>query len=124
MEGSDFFAALTFPVKDSFCTLINGGWGGSVVGLSSLDGDDASENDTSTIGDFEKGHWYIFRVEVTENRIRAWIGDTLKIDADITGRQVGLRFGEIDLNEPLGFAAYSTVGGIRKVEYRRLGARR
>jgi hypothetical protein len=28
LEGSDFFAGITFPVKDSFCSWINGGWGG------------------------------------------------------------------------------------------------
>jgi hypothetical protein len=121
LEGSDFFAAITFPVKDSFCTLINGGWGGSVVGLSSLDGDDASENDTSTARDFEKGRWYAFRLAVTESRIRVWIDAALVIDADIEGRKVGLRPGEIELSQPLGFAAYSTVGGLRKVEYRRSG---
>jgi hypothetical protein len=122
LEGSDFFAGITFPVNDSFCSWINGGWGGSVVGLSSLDGDDASENDTSILRDFVKGRWYTFRLEVTETRIRSWIDGELIIDADITGRQVGLRPGEIDLSAPLGFASYSTVGGLRKVEYRRLTA--
>ena len=122
LEGNDFFAGITFPVNDSFCSWINGGWGGSVVGLSSLDGDDASENDTSTVRDFVKGRWYAFRLEVTEKRIRGWIDGVLIIDADITGRQVGLRPGEIDLSAPLGFASYSTVAGLRKVEYRRLAA--
>jgi hypothetical protein len=122
LEGSDFFAGITFPVKDSFCSLISGGWGGSVVGLSSLDDEDASENDTSTVRDFEKGRWYTFRLSVTESRIRAWINAELVIDADITGRKIAVRFGEIELSQPLGFAAYSTVGGLRKVEYRRLSA--
>lgn len=120
LEGNDFFAGITFPVKDSFCSWINGGWGGTVVGLSSLDGDDASENDTSTVRDFEKGRWYAFRLAVTEGRIQGWIDGQLVIDADITGRRVGLRLGEIDLNTPLGFAAYSTVAGLRKLEYRLL----
>ena len=119
-EGTDFFAGITFPVKDSFCTWINGGWGGTVVGLSSLDHDDASENDTSTVIDFVKGRWYAFRLAVTENRIQGWIDGQLIIDADITGRRVSLRPGEIDLNTPLGFATYSTVAGLRKIEYRRL----
>ena len=47
LEGNDFFAGLTFPVNDSFCFWVNGGWDGTVVGLSNLDGNDASENDTS-----------------------------------------------------------------------------
>jgi Domain of Unknown Function (DUF1080) len=123
LEGKDFFAGITFPVNDSHCSWINGGWGGSVVGLSSLDGDDASENDTSTLREFETGRWYAFRLQVTENRIRGWIDDALVIDADIAGRRVGLRPGEIDLNTPLGFASYATAAGLRKIEYRLLPAR-
>lgn len=119
LDGSDFFAGITFPVKDSFCTWINGGWGGTVVGLSSLDDDDASENDTSTARDFVKGRWYAFRLSVTEKRIQGWIDGELIIDADIVGRKVGLRPGEMDLSTPLGFATYSTVAGLRKIEYRR-----
>ena len=122
LEGNDFFAGITFPVKDSFCSWINGGWGGSVVGLSSLDGDDASENDTSTVRDFAKGRWYAFRLAVTDNRIQGWIDDALVIDADITGRRVELRPGEIDLCTPLGFASYSTTAGLRRVAYRRIPA--
>ncbi len=122
LEGNDFFAGITFPVNDTFCSWINGGWGGTIVGLSSLDFEDASENDTSTMREFEKGRWYSFRLEVTAHRIRGWIDGEQYIDADITGRRVGLRPGEIDLNTPLGFASYSTVAGLRKLEYRRLSA--
>src|SRR5262245_23633307 len=42
LAGSDFFCGLTFPVGESFCSFIVGGWGGGVVGLSSIDGEDAS----------------------------------------------------------------------------------
>ena len=54
-QGSDFFCGLTFPVKDSFCSLIVGGWGGAVVGLSSIDGEDASENETTKFMKFDLG---------------------------------------------------------------------
>ena len=50
LEGCDFFAGITFPVFDTFCSWINGGWNGGVVGLSSLDGYDASENETRSSG--------------------------------------------------------------------------
>ncbi len=119
-DGNDFFGAITFPVGDSHCTWVNGGWGGMVVGLSSLDGDDASENDTSTARDFEKGKWYAFRLEVTQQRIRGWINEALVIDANIAGRRVGLRAGETELCVPLGFMSYATAGGLRKIEYRKL----
>ena len=55
VEGRDFFAGVTFPVDNSFCSLILGGWGGSVVGLSSINGQDASENDTSQSMEFQNG---------------------------------------------------------------------
>jgi hypothetical protein len=122
LEGNDFFAGITFPVKDSHCSWINGGWGGTVVGLSSLDGDDASENETSTIFEFKQGRWYAFRLEVTSDRIKGWIDGELIIDADIAGRRVELRPGESDLGVPLGFSSYWTKAGVRKIEYRRLGS--
>lgn len=34
--GSDFFCRLTFPVNDSFCALILGEWGGTVVAFQPL----------------------------------------------------------------------------------------
>jgi hypothetical protein len=122
LEGRDFFAGIVFPVRDSFCSWISGGWDGTVVGLSNLDGNDASENDTSSIRDFLQGRWYAFRLAVTDSRIQAWIDGSEVIDVDIRGRDVGLRFDDTDLCKPLGFASYGTVGGLRKIEYRLLTA--
>lgn len=34
IEGDDFFCCLTFPVNDSHASLVVGGWGGSLVGIS------------------------------------------------------------------------------------------
>lgn len=123
LEGNDFFAGITFPVGDTFCSWINGGWGGDVVGLSNVDGYDASENETSINRDFAQGRWYEFRLEVTAARIRAWINGSIVIDLDITGRLIALRFDDIDLCKPLGFASYGTVAALRKIEYRRLASR-
>jgi hypothetical protein len=117
-DGSDFFAGVTFPVGEAHCSWINGGWGGMVVGLSSLDSMDASENETSRMRIFDTGRWYKLRVRVTEDRIQAWIDDEEVIDAAIGGREVGLRPGEIELSRPFGIASYSTVAKLRKVEYR------
>ena len=47
IEGNDFLCGLTFPVGDSFATLIMGGWGGGVTGISNIDNSDASENPTT-----------------------------------------------------------------------------
>jgi hypothetical protein len=123
LKGGDFFASLTFPVHDSYCTWVTGGWGGDIVGLSSLDGWDASDNETRTYFKFDPGRWYAMRLQVTDDRIRAWIDNRVIINVEIAGRSVGLRYGEIELSAPFGFASYKTDGGLRKIEYRMLPAR-
>jgi len=120
LQGSDFYASITFPVNDSHATWVLGGWGGSLVGLSSLDGMDASENETGNDWQFERGRFYTHTLRVAGNRISAWIDNDPAIDVMIQNRVVDLRPGEIELNRPLGFASWSTTGAIRKIEYRRL----
>jgi hypothetical protein len=105
-------------VGDAHCTWVTGGWGGDIVGLSSIDGWDASDNDTRTYYNFDTGRWYRFRLLVTLDRITAWIDDQRVINADIRGRTISLRRGEMDLSTPLGFASYNTTGGLRNIEYR------
>jgi hypothetical protein len=119
IKGGDFFASLTFPVQDSFCTWVTGGWGGDIVGLSSIDGWDASDNETRSYFTFETGRWYAFRIQVTDGRIMAWIDDRPIVNVEIGGRSIGLRFGEIKLSAPFGFASYNTTGRLRKIEWRR-----
>ncbi len=119
-KGNDFFASLTFPVGDSFLTFVTGGWGGDIVGISSIDGWDASENETRTYFNFDNGQWYTFRLQVKTDRIMAWIGDRRIINVEIRGRALSLRRGDIKLSAPFGFASYNTAGAIRKIEYRPL----
>ena len=124
LEGADFFASVTFPVQDSFCTWVTGGWGGDIVGLSSIDGWDASDNETRSYFTFENGKWYALRLQVTDDRITAWIDDRQITDAVITGRTIGLRYGEIKLSAPFGFASYGSTGALRKIEYRKLAPKK
>jgi hypothetical protein len=120
LQGGDFFATLTFPFGDSFCTWVTGGWGGDIVGLSSIDGWDAADNETRSYFTFENGRWYVFRLLVTDDRISAWIDNEQIINVVIGGRRIDLRPGPIKLSAPFGFASYNTVGAVRKVEYRLL----
>jgi hypothetical protein len=120
LDGSDFFASLTFPVGDSHLTWVVGGWGGNVVGLSSLDGMDASENETTSVWQFQRGRYYTHLLRVTDDRVSASLDGEWAVDVLLRGRTPGLRFGESEYNKPLGFAAWSTSGGIRKIEYRLL----
>jgi len=120
IKGSDFFAGITFPVGDSFSTWINGGWGGEVVGLSSIDGADAAHNETTFSRKFDPGRWYTLRLRVTRRAIAAWIDDELAFEVAIAGRSISLREGEIEHSVPFGIAAYSTVASVRKIEWRPL----
>jgi len=94
VEGGDFFCGLTFPYKDSHASLILGGWGGGVVGISCIDYDDASENETTTYHAFKQDQWYKVRLKITENHVEAWINDKSFVDVDITGSKLGVR-GEV-----------------------------
>jgi hypothetical protein len=119
--GGDFFAAATFPVGDSCITLVNGGWGGFVTGLSSLNGMDASENETTRTIKYENGKWYRFRVRVTADVIRCWVDDKEVIAVEHKEKHVRTRV-EVRANEPLGFATWKTGGALRKIEVRPLSA--
>lgn len=115
--GSDFFAGLTFPVKDSHCSLIVGGWGGGVCGISSLNGMDASENETTSYQQFEKGKWYKIRIVVRDNHLSAWLDDKQIVDVDTTDMKIGVRF-EVERSKPFGFSTYATTGRLKNVRLR------
>ena len=118
LQGGDFFASVTFPAGGDFATLVLGGWGGDIVGISSIDGWDASDNETRTYFNFDTGRWYAFRLQVSRERIMAWIDGERVVNVEIAGRTISLRRGEMQLSVPLGFASYNTAGRIRKIEYR------
>jgi Domain of Unknown Function (DUF1080) len=118
-SGEDFFAAATFPVGQSYITLVNGGWSGFVTGLSSLNGMDASENETTRSFRYENKTWYKFRVRVTGEVIRCWVGEKEMVAVEHKEKHVGTRI-ESRANEPLGFAAWKSGGALRNIEVRPL----
>ena len=119
VEGRDFFAGVTFPVADSFCSLILGGWGGTVVGLSSINGMDASENDTSQSIEFELRRWYNVRIRVTPAKIEAWLDDRQIINQDLKGNKIDIRI-EVGPSRPLGVATWKTKAALRDIRLRKL----
>jgi len=119
LDGYDFFAAVTFPVGDSHLSFLNGGWGGSVTGLSSIDGRDASENETGKFYEYKDKRWYKFCIRITDERIRCLVDGEKVVDAKYKGRRIGTRI-EADLSKPLGFATWETSGAVRKIEIRTL----
>ena len=145
MKGYNFFGAITFPVKESFCSFINGGWNGTVFGLSSINDYDASENETTAFYDFTDSQWYQFHLCVVDDRILVWFYPVVeegknieaaeentqavseiqketekpKIDLLLENKRISNRI-DVEYFQPLGFSTWYTEGHIRDIKYRKL----
>lgn len=120
MTGSDFFCGLTFPYGEAACTFVLGGWGGGLVGLSSINGDDASENETTQAMKFDAGRWYKIRVRVTPQKIEGWIDGEQMLNVETQGKKISMRPGEIELQAPCGISTFRTQSALRDIRLRRL----
>jgi hypothetical protein len=119
LAGGDFFCTTIFPVGDTFCSFVVGGWGGTIVGLSNVNHENASQNDTTTTKEFETGKWYKIRLRVTKDRIKAWINDEQVVDLETTDRKISLH-GACEPCKPFGFATWKTTGAVREIRVRKL----
>lgn len=117
MSNFDFFCGLTFPVGEEKCSFIVGGWAGAVVGLSSIDGEDASENKTKKLMSFENEQWYRIRVRVTKDLVQAWIDDQLVVKQERAGHKFSIR-AEMYSSLPVGIAAFHCEAELRKFRWR------
>lgn len=121
-DGNDFFAALSVPVKDDYITFVPAGWGGAVCGISSVDGHDASENETSKYLPFQDKTWYKFKIRVTDKKIEAWVDDKRIVNLLTADKTLGLRPGSPSEINRYGivFTAYRSTGIIKSVRMRKL----
>lgn len=119
VDGNDFFCGLTFPVKKAPCSMILGGWGGSLCGLSSIDGDDASQNSTTSFQTFKKKQWYKIRLQVTDYKIQAWLDGKQIIDQNLKDRKISIR-NEVELSKPFGITSFSTTAALKNIKLRKL----
>jgi hypothetical protein len=117
--GNDFFVGLTFPVRAGELTLILGGWGGGLCGLSCIDREDAAHNETKSFHGFERKRDYAVRVTVHAGRVQASVDGATIADVDVTGRSCSLRT-EVEPCRPFGLATYQTLGAFRRVRWRPL----
>jgi hypothetical protein len=119
VDGNDFFCGMTFPVGKDPCTFIVGGWGGTTVGLSSIDGKDAAENSTTTLMKFNKKQWYHISLRVTETEIRAMIDSQIVVDFKTGHNKLSVR-PEVELSKPFGIASWNTTAAIRNIHLNRI----
>jgi hypothetical protein len=111
---------MTFPVGKESCSLIVGGWGGTTVGLSTINRKDASENQTTTYMLFEKGRWYRIELLVRKDTVRAYIDDKLVVDyIRAKGDVLSIR-PEVVLSKPFGITSWYTTAALRDIRLEKL----
>lgn len=120
-EGLDFFCGITFPIGESHASFIPAGWSGGVTGLSSINGYDASENETTTYYAFESKKWYDIKIQVTGKIVQVFVNKDRVIRITREGKKINTRF-EVDLSKPLGLAAFRSKGVIESLKIRTLTA--
>ncbi|MCC9601949.1 DUF1080 domain-containing protein [Stieleria sp. JC731] len=118
-RGVDFVCAMTFPVGKEVASLVMGGWGGGVTGISSIDGHDASDNETTMFKAYDDERWYKARVRVEDVQITVWIDDIKMFDVPRKDRKFDIRF-EMDPCTPLGIANFECDSQFRNIAIRRL----
>jgi hypothetical protein len=117
VDGSDCCCGLTVPVGDDCCSLIVGGWGGGLVGLSSIDGQDAANNATTKVMSFDNGRWYDVKVRVTPERIECFLDGEPVVDQPLQDRIISVR-DEVIPSKPLGIATFATTAEVRDIRWR------
>ncbi len=118
--GNDLFLGLTFPIGKESASLVLGGWGGAVCGISSVDGADAASNDYKSIHNFEDNQWYRVRLKVTPDRVQAWLDGAPLFDVERAKvKAFGVR-SEVGPSAPLGLFTFGTSAQIRAIGVRKL----
>ncbi len=119
VSGNDFFCGMTFPVNKEFCSLIVGGWGGPVVGLSNIDGMDAANNQTKILKRFDKDVWYAIKLKVSLQKIEAWVDGEKLVDFEYEGHKLSTR-PEVDRSKPFGICSWNTTSELRNIRLEKL----
>lgn len=114
-DGEDFFCGVTFPVGKSSCSFIPGGWGGSLTGLSSIDGVDASGNKTKTFQNYRSNKFYDIRIRVTDQKVQCWIDKKKVVDQVRKGVKFSIR-GDVNQTKPLGICNFQTTSVISSIQ--------
>ena len=118
VAGSDIFAGFTFPYSDTSASIVFGGWGGIVNGLSCIDGFDASENETCQHFSWSNDQWYPVQLRVTPDSIRASVGSNIIVNIATAGKDIHLRADYLDTGFTLW--TYNTTGEIRNIRIRKI----
>jgi serine/threonine-protein kinase len=119
LAGGDCFGCALFPVGTSQVCFVLGGWGGAVVGLDCVDGQEALGNATTRRMEFVSDRWYSVRVRVTKARIQTWLDQEKVVDLARAGHTFSIAGHHWPL-KPFGLQTTYTKGAFRNIRVRRL----
>ena len=116
IAGNEDFGSITFPLAAGNCRLVLGGYDGTVVALSKVDGARGDKNATTHRIGFKNEQWYQVRLRVRQNTIEVWV-DGKKA---ISQARAGHRF-EADVGlsaRRLLICTVNTKAALRNIRYR------
>jgi len=119
LERDDIFCGILFPVKETYCSGVFGGWGNWIVGLSCVDELFADENSAGETMHFDNNEWYEIRLRVTDDYIKAWVHNTEVIYQELKGHRISPYPG-LEMFGPFAFFTYDTAAAYDRIEFRRL----
>jgi hypothetical protein len=116
-DGQDIFCGVLLPVGANYVSMVLGGWGNCIVGLSCIDRKLASGNETTLAMSFDNDRWYRVRVKVSPERFQAWVDNKQVIDMERKGRKISPYPG-LEILAPFGLFSWGTSSAIKDVRYR------
>lgn len=122
LDGNDFFCGLNLPIGPDAATVVLGGWGGALCGLSCIDGMDASMNATRSFQNFERGRAHLLRVRVDGRQVAATV-DGIELFQHTRGEGALSLRTEVEPVGRLGLTCFQTSARIEAVRWRPLTAR-
>ncbi len=115
--GTKDISSVNFSVGPSTCSLVVGGFDGSLVGLQEVDGQSLDRSPMCKRLSFETNRWYRVRLRVTRAKIQAWIEEEQVADLPVAGHT----FKSYEIFRPLlSVYTYETSSALRSIRLRRL----
>ncbi|NQT53548.1 DUF1080 domain-containing protein, partial [bacterium] len=122
-SGSGDFGTLAFAIGGAtHCMLHIGAGDGRTIGLSLVDNRDYRSNGTARKLDLCNGRWYSVQLQVTEDRVRAWIDGRQVVDQPREGHRFAPKSHISRRIKAFGLCSLKSVAAVRNIRLRRLKA--
>ena len=87
--------------------------------MSSINGEDASQNETTSYMNFVSKKWFHIRVRVEPGKIQAWIDEDRVVNLDTADKNLTIRL-EVEPSLPLGLSTWNTAAAWKNIQIKKL----